>query len=164
MHEVGEDGLGAELAEHGGDLAAVIGAVIDDVLERLPERIGVDAEVHCFVFDDAVDVCLREGADEIEEIGGDGIPFRFERGEVGELCGVGEGGWGFAFEALEPDGFGAIHVGERVADGGEAVAERLGELFGREGGGGLEGAFVGPVVVGEEKLEFVGSHCVAFQL
>ena len=74
VHEVGEDGLSAELAEHRGDLAAVIGAVIDDVLERLPQRIGVDAEFHCFVFDDAIDVGLREAADVVEEVRGDGVP------------------------------------------------------------------------------------------
>ena len=117
VHEIGEDGLGAKLAEHCGDLAAVIGAVIDDVLERLPHGIGVDAEVQGFVLDDPVEIGLRERADEIQEIGGAGSPFRFERGEVVDLREIGESGWGFAFEALEPDGFGAVHVGERVADG-----------------------------------------------
>src|SRR5580693_4169901 len=78
VHQVGEDGLSAELAQHRGDLAAMVGAVIDDVLERLRERIGIDAELHRFVFDDAVDVFLREAADEIEEIGGLGSPFCFE--------------------------------------------------------------------------------------
>src|SRR3984957_12009239 len=78
VHEVGGERLSAELAQHRGDLAAMIGAVIDDVLERLPQGIGIDAKLHCFVFDDAVDVFLREAADEIEEIGGLGSPFCFE--------------------------------------------------------------------------------------
>src|ERR1700748_200003 len=60
MHEVGEQRLGVELAQHRGDLAAMIGAVIDDVLERLPHGIGVDPEVHGFVLDDAIEVLLRE--------------------------------------------------------------------------------------------------------
>ena len=124
VHQVGGEWLSAELAEHGGDLAAVIGAVIDDVLERLPQRIGVDAELHCFVFDDAVDVFLGEAADEIEEIGGLRIPFRLEGSDVGELRWVGKAGWGKSLEALEPDVFGAVQVDERVADRREAVAER----------------------------------------
>jgi len=36
MHQVGEDGLGAELTQHGGDLPAMVGAVIHHVLHRLP--------------------------------------------------------------------------------------------------------------------------------
>src|SRR5271170_5039111 len=42
MHEIGEDGLGALLPQHGGNLAAVIGSVVDDVLHGLPQRILVD--------------------------------------------------------------------------------------------------------------------------
>ena len=77
------------------------------------------------MFDDAVDLFLREAAGVVEEIERLAESFRFERGEVGELRWVGEGGRGAAAEALEPDVFGAVHVDERVSHGGEAVARGL---------------------------------------
>jgi len=58
VHEVGEDGFGAELANHGGDLSAMVRSVIGEMLQRLPEGIFVDAEVQSFVFEDAVEVGL----------------------------------------------------------------------------------------------------------
>src|ERR1700678_4854475 len=36
--QVGRDGLGIELAQHSGNLTAVIGAMVDEVLQHLPER------------------------------------------------------------------------------------------------------------------------------
>ena len=44
MHEIGQDGLCAVLTQHRGDLAAVVGAVIYQVLHGLPERIAIDAK------------------------------------------------------------------------------------------------------------------------
>src|SRR6267142_468976 len=67
MHEIGQDGLRAVLTQHRGDLAAVIAAVIHDVLHGLPERIAVDAELERFVFHYAVEIALRQAANEIKQ-------------------------------------------------------------------------------------------------
>ena len=53
-NQIGGDGFGAELAEHGRDLAAMIGAVIDEVLQHLPERRGLRHAGRRLVLHDAL--------------------------------------------------------------------------------------------------------------
>ena len=67
MHQVGEDRLRAVLPQHGGDLAAMVGAVIHDVLQRLPQRIVVHAEFHGLVFQHAIEIFLRQPANKIQQ-------------------------------------------------------------------------------------------------
>src|SRR6266849_5113451 len=66
MHEVGQHGLCTVLAQHRGDLAAMVAAVIYNVLHGLPKRIAVHAEFQRFVFHYAVEIVLRQSAHEIE--------------------------------------------------------------------------------------------------
>ncbi len=58
MHQVSEKRLHAVLAEHRGNLSAVIRPVIGEMLQRLPERIFVRAEVDRLVFENAVELRL----------------------------------------------------------------------------------------------------------
>src|SRR4029077_19609161 len=58
MHQVGQNCRRAELTKQRGDLAAMVGAVIDQVLHGLPERVAVDAEFQGFVFHYAIEVGL----------------------------------------------------------------------------------------------------------
>src|ERR1700683_1829866 len=51
--QVGGDGFGIELAQHCGKLTAVIGAVIDEMLQHLPERSSLRRARRCFVGNDA---------------------------------------------------------------------------------------------------------------
>ena len=60
MNEVARKRLGVQLPEQGGNLAAMIGAVIDHVLHGLPERIFVCAKIEGAVFMDAIQVVLSE--------------------------------------------------------------------------------------------------------
>ncbi len=69
MHEVGQDGLGAVLPQHGGDLAAVIGPMVDHVLQGLPQGISVDAELERLVFESAVEIGLRQAANKSQKPG-----------------------------------------------------------------------------------------------
>jgi hypothetical protein len=44
MHQVGENGIGAMLPKQRRDLAAMVSAVIHQVLHGLPERVAIDAK------------------------------------------------------------------------------------------------------------------------
>ena len=59
MHEIGGHWRCTELPEHGCNLAAVVGAVVREVLQRLPDRILVYAKFKRFVFHYAIEVALR---------------------------------------------------------------------------------------------------------
>src|SRR4029077_3280649 len=85
MHQVGEDCRHAELTQQGRDLAAMVAAVIHDVLHRLPERVAVDAELQRFVFHDAIEIALVEIAHEIEEARLELAPALAEGRDVGIL-------------------------------------------------------------------------------
>ena len=50
MHEVSEHGFCAKLAQQRCYLAAMISAVICEMLKRLPDRIFVHAEIESFIF------------------------------------------------------------------------------------------------------------------
>ena len=121
-------GCGAELAEHGGDLAAVIGAVIGDVLEHLPAGLGLRDALRGFEF-------VRRGRDRasvreaMKSFMSRWTSISIRGRRVGDIGRDREGG-GDRLGNAGARAFGAVHVGESVADGGEAVAEGLGELFG----------------------------------
>jgi len=66
VHQVRRDGLRTVLAQHCGDLAAVIGTVISEMLQRLPEGIRVDSKIDRLVFEHAVEFRLRQAVDEVE--------------------------------------------------------------------------------------------------
>src|ERR1700691_1495847 len=51
--QVGGDGFGIELAQHGCDLAAMISAVIAEVLQNLPKGSRLRRARRCFVGNDA---------------------------------------------------------------------------------------------------------------
>src|ERR1700756_2804981 len=109
----------------------MVGAVIHDVLHGLPEWIAVDTEFQGFVFERAVEIGLRQAANESQEARLEFTPALAESVGVGILRGVRESRWRTALEAFEPDPFCAEDVGERVAHGRKAGAHRLGELSGR---------------------------------
>src|SRR5262249_4842171 len=66
MHQVRQDWFCAVLPNHRGDLSAMIGSVICEMLQRLPERVRVDAKVKSFVFENAVKICLRQTGYKVE--------------------------------------------------------------------------------------------------
>lgn len=78
-----------ELAEHGHDLAAVKGGVIDDVEEDFPAGAGEGSAVEAG--GDEVRFEVRGGFDVGAEAGDDGGPSFFESDKGGAGFGVGEG-------------------------------------------------------------------------
>src|SRR5271157_1027319 len=60
MHQVGEYRLRAELAKQRGDLPAMIGSVIDHVLHGLPQGIAIGSKFERAIFEEAVQILLRE--------------------------------------------------------------------------------------------------------
>ena len=61
MEEVGEDWLRAKLTQQRGNLAAMIRAVICQVLQRLPHRIFVNAKIKGAVFHHTIQIVLPVG-------------------------------------------------------------------------------------------------------
>ncbi len=51
---------GANLTQHAGDLPAVIGRVIDDVLQHVPQTVGPPRADRVFVTDAAIEVHGRD--------------------------------------------------------------------------------------------------------
>jgi len=90
VHEVGQNRLVTELAKESCDLAAVIGAMIGQVLHGLPERIFVHAEIEGLVFEDAIEICLCDARGEDQQFFCVGPPIfteccdRLRGGGVGE--------------------------------------------------------------------------------
>src|ERR1700730_4335867 len=74
MHQVGEDRLRAVLSQHGGDLTAMVGAVIHEVLHGLPEGILVHAKLQGLVFESTVQILLSETTNETQQTGLEFIP------------------------------------------------------------------------------------------
>src|SRR5258706_3847052 len=132
MHQVGQDGLSAVLAQHRGDLAAVIAAMIYNVLHGLPQRIAVDPELQRFVFQYPIKIALRQAANEIEQARLEFAPALAKGGNVRILLGIGERGWRATLETFEPNPFCPEDVPERVAHRRKTRAQRLGELLRRE--------------------------------
>ena len=67
MKEIGEDWLRAKLTQQRRNLAAMIRAMICQVLQRLPHRIFVNAKVYGAVFHHAIQIVLRQSTYENEQ-------------------------------------------------------------------------------------------------
>src|SRR4051812_41539520 len=132
MHQVGQNRAHSVLAKERGHLAAMVAAVIDQMLHRLPQGIAVDAKLQGLVLEYAVQVGLRNVADEIKEARLELPPAVAEAGDVCKLRDIRKRSWGAALKALEPDPLRAVNVRERVSHGGKARTHRLGELLRRE--------------------------------
>src|SRR5258707_12427421 len=164
MHQVGQDGLRAVLAQHRRDLAAVICAVIYNVLHGLPQRIAVDAELQRFVFQYPVKIALRQAANEIEQARLEFAPALAKGGHVRILLGIRERGWRAALETFQPDPFGAEDVRQRVAHGRKTRAHRLGELLRSERDCRGQRAAIRPSIVFIEMAHFFRGHGTPSQL
>src|ERR1700735_1802898 len=77
--------LGFELTQQGGDLAAMIGAVVHEVLQHLPQRSRLRDARSCFVGRDAVEIFLIERGDRVQQITLDFSPAATDRFECGEI-------------------------------------------------------------------------------
>ena len=67
MKEIGEDWLRAKLTQQRRNLAAMIRAMICQVLQRLPHRIFVNAKVKGAVFHHTIQIVLRQSTYENEQ-------------------------------------------------------------------------------------------------
>ena len=85
MNEVAGKRLGVQLPQHGGNLPAMISAVIDHVLHGLPERIFVCAKTEGAVLVDAVEVVLRKNTYKFVQALLVFVPSRLQRGKIAEL-------------------------------------------------------------------------------
>ena len=150
VHQVGENRRSAELSEQSGDLAAVIGTVIGEVLQRLPQRILAGTELKGLVLENAIEIALRKAADVGEQLLALRLPVLAQRGDGLDFGVTGKRGMRAVMETLVPDPFAAADVDQRVAHGREAGTKRFGELLVRELGGSFERSVVGPGVVVEE--------------
>ena len=60
MDQIGEYWFNSKLAQQRRDLAAVVSAVISEVLQRLPDWILIVAEIDGLIFHDAIKVGLLQ--------------------------------------------------------------------------------------------------------
>src|SRR5882672_118314 len=158
MHQVCRDGLRAELPQQRRDLAAMIGAVIRQMLHRFPERIAIDAELQRFIFEHAVEIRLRQAAHKTEQARFEFVPAFAQACHIRELCRVRKRGWRAPLKALQPNPFGAPNMCKRVAHGSKARAHWLHELLRRQRGSGFERAAIRPGVVVIEYAHFLRRH------
>src|ERR1700719_82710 len=93
VHEIGEHGRCARLPEHGCNLAAMIGAVVRKMLQRLPDRILVHAKFERLVFHFAIEVALRKAPYECEQSLCLRRPVTTQRGGRLDARKIRESGW-----------------------------------------------------------------------
>src|SRR5712692_3038249 len=158
VHEVREDRLRAELPQKRRDLSAMIGAVIHEMLHRLPERVAIDAELQRLVFHHAIQVGLSQAPHKAQQARFVLIPALLKARNIVEFSRAGKRSRRAALEALQPDPLGAIDVRQRVAHGAEAGNKRLQKLLRREPGCRLQLAVIGPGVVVIKHAHFFGRH------
>src|SRR5258708_34148524 len=123
MHQVGQDGLRTELPQQRGDLPAMIGAVIHEVLHGLPQRIAVGPKFQRFVFHYAVEIALRQAANEIQQAWLEFAPALAQAGDVGILRGVWKPRRRAARESFEPNPLPSKDVRQPVHPRGKAQAQ-----------------------------------------
>lgn len=129
VHQVRQDRLRAELPQQGRDLPAVVAAVVDEMLHRLPQRVAVDSELQRFVFHHPVEIGLCQTFDEREQPRFEPVPTFLQARNIAELSHIGQRRRRAALEPFQPDPLRAIDVCQRVAHGTEARAHRLYELL-----------------------------------
>src|SRR5579862_1499137 len=148
----------AELPEHCGHLAAMIRAVVYQVLKHLPERSRLRNSFGGFMFDHSGDVFFFQRIDVANHSRLNFLPAVAKRSESGKIGGGTERICGAAVPALEPEPFDFADVRERVADRAETRADVAGKLLVRQGGAGVERTAVGPGIVFVEKAEIFELH------
>ena len=115
VEEVGGRRDLSELAEHGHDLAAMEGGMVDDMEDDFPTGASEGGAVEAGGGEVGFEV--GGGGDVGSEGGDDGGPSFFEIVEGGAGVGVGEGN-GLSGEPSEPSSIGVVDVLERCEDGG----------------------------------------------
>src|SRR5262245_11502011 len=100
MHQIREDGPRTKLTKQSADLAPVVGAVSGEVLHGLPERILVHAEIERLVFEDAIEIRLRNTVGEGKEFFRVWSPEFAQRRDRLQACSIREGGWRASLKAL----------------------------------------------------------------
>src|SRR5712692_6486760 len=164
MHQVGQDGLRAELPQQRGDLPAMIAAMVDEVLHRLPQRIAVGPKFQRLVFHYAVEIALRQTANEGQQARLEFAPAFAQACDVGILRGVWKRRRRAALKAFEPNPLRTEDVRQRVAHRRKAGAHGLGELLRRERRGRTQRAAIGPGVVVVQHANFFRRHRSPSQL
>lgn len=114
----------------------MVGGVIDDVEDDLPERRGVGISLQILVFDLACERGFVLRGDELLPLSEEGGPIGLEGGEEEVLFGVDELGRYCAVDAVPPDAVGGEDVGEGSQDGFLARFEIVREFSGSELSGG----------------------------
>src|SRR6267378_2569546 len=158
VHQVGRNRLRAELPQQRCDLSAVVGTVIGEMLHGFPERIAIDAEFQRLVFENAVEIRLRQAAHETEQAPFEFVPALAQACHILELRRAGKRRWRSPLKALQPNPFRSPNMCQRVANGPKARAHRLHELLRRQNGSGFERAAIRPRVVLKEYAHFLGGH------
>ena len=165
--EIGGLRLGVELAHHQGDLAAMVGGMVGEMLHELAEFDLRFAEWNQSL-EGLVCCAIHEGDLLLLDFG----PLRLHGGDAGKCVGIEQGGYAFVQIGVEgvvgtrlvpigePSPLAGDDVDERVAQRAEGAAQVAGELLGAEHGGCLQGSVVGPAVVFVEQLNVVFVHGV----
>src|SRR5580765_2978931 len=115
----------------------MVRSVIGQMLQRLPEWVGVRTEIEGLIFHDAIQIALLQVTYEREEIVGLLFPVLAQRSDRLNVSVVRDGARRTSAKTLQPYPFSAANVNECVANRRKAGAERLGELFGGKLGGGV---------------------------
>src|SRR5712692_1598259 len=105
----------------------MMGRVVDDVLEELPERLAEGLAVRRLVVERSLEVRRAEGRDEGLLLGLERVPALPEIGQAREIGVAVETGRRVALPALEPDQVFAVDVGEHALERREA--ELLADLL-----------------------------------
>src|SRR2546422_2050058 len=156
--EVGVRTRRAQLAQQHDNLATVVGRVIDEMPEHLPERVDVFAAAGRFY-----DAGLRESR--IVQIGNEGRPLPLDLlppapdvrqgAEVGSLR---SSGIGLPPPAVQPQLLGPHDMGERAMDAAKTAPQIAEVLLVRQGSDRVEDDAVRPGVVREQLEKFVHNY------
>src|SRR5215468_4922127 len=140
----------------------MVRAVVDHVLEDLPEGLGEGRAVRRLVVEGARELRRAQRRHERALLSLELVPLRAEISQARKVSITVELGWRGAFPAREPDAVGAVDVGEHALEGGKApVPAKIlpRRLLAERGGFREEGAVAPPVIVPDaaDELELHGS-------
>src|SRR6266403_956642 len=125
--EVCEHGFCAQVAQQACDLAAMISAMICELLKRLPDRIFVHAKITSFIFHHPTKIGQSQVPNKCSQ------PFRLRSPVIAKrrnglnVRNIGKSSRRASLASLEPHPFTAANMDQRVAHRGKAGAKWFGE-------------------------------------
>ena len=139
----------------------MVRAVVDDVLQHLPERLRLQLSVPAAVFDRTQDALrsqtIHDGPDSCLFV----LPRRADPGQIVVQLWFRQCHRRLAFPPRSPDPIGAAQMDHRVEDRREAIAERSPQLLLGQRVHGHEQPVSRPVVIVHERLQHVERHRIS---